>query len=76
MDGNYIVGENISFGSQINGYDPVAAVLQLIVDDGVPDRGHRSVIFNSVLTQVGISNGYHAYYGNMITFDYATYKLN
>lgn len=41
------VGENISFGSQQGGYDPLVVMINLIVDDGVPSRGHRNLIFNA-----------------------------
>lgn len=45
-------GENIAYGM----LSARAAIVQLIVDDGVPDRGHRTNIFRHY-TQVGIASG-------------------
>lgn len=36
------VGENLSFGPD----DPVAIVMALFIDDGVPNRGHRTSILS------------------------------
>jgi uncharacterized protein YkwD len=47
-------------------------VRQLIVDDGVPSRGHRQIILNPQLGAVGVACGYHARYGTMCVMDYAT----
>jgi hypothetical protein len=41
--------ETIAYG----GDTPEAVVLQLIVDDGVPDRSHRSVILDPSYTHIG-----------------------
>jgi hypothetical protein len=51
-------GENCSFGAQ----DPLGIVIQMIVDDGYPSRGHRASILNEGFSQVGLSVKPHATY--------------
>lgn len=60
-------GENLSFGPK----DAREIVMQLIIDDGVPGRGHRDNIFNSGYRVVGLSVGPHGKYGNMCAMDFA-----
>lgn len=55
-------GENLSYGDIVNPEDPV---LQLIIDDGVPSRGHRTNIYNADFTHLGVSCGCHKGYGEM-----------
>lgn len=55
-------------------YGPATAVdvvRELIIDDGVRDRGHRKAIFLPVLRVVGVACGYHAAYGTMCAIDFA-----
>jgi len=61
------VAENISYG----GYSTRGVVIQLIVDDGVPDRGHRINIFNSEYRFVGVGCGTHARFNDMCVMDFA-----
>jgi uncharacterized protein YkwD len=60
-------GECISFG-------PVSAraiVIQLIVDDGVPGRDHRKLVFDSDFRVAGIAIGPHKSYAYMCVIDFA-----
>jgi hypothetical protein len=59
--------ETISYG-----YDTAAAVVrQLIIDDGVADRGHRMIIFDPALRMAGAGCGPHAVYRYMCVIDFA-----
>lgn len=61
------VSENIS-------YDSGTArdiVINLIIDDGVPSRGHRNNIFNSSYIVTGISCGSHPLFGGMCVCTFA-----
>jgi uncharacterized protein YkwD len=61
------MGENISFGHD----DARMIVIQLIVDDGVPLRGHRTNIFQPKYKTVGIACGNHNTYRHMCVMDFA-----
>lgn len=64
-------GEVITYGTF--GEPPSArrAVLSLIVDDGVKDRGHRQLIFDAVFAFQGAAWGAHPLYGRMTVVDFA-----
>jgi len=56
------------------GYGPSKArlmVISLIVDDGVPGRGHRTNIFTPSLQVAGAACGSHPVYRNMCVMDFA-----
>lgn len=63
-------GENCAYGPKT----PREIVAQLIIDDGVPSRGHRENIFNANFKLVGISyiEGASAAYGSVCVMDFAT----
>jgi uncharacterized protein YkwD len=59
--------ENISYGFD----DPRDIVRQLIVDSGVPGRGHRRNIFAAGYQLAGVACGPHRAYGAMCVIDFA-----
>ena len=61
------VAENISYG----GNTGRRVILQLIVDDGVPGRGHRVNMFNPAYRFVGVGCGKHARFGDVCVMDFA-----
>jgi hypothetical protein len=65
--GGIFVGEVITYGST----SAVDVVRQLIVDDGVGDRGHRKLVFADDLDFAGVSCGPHPVYGTMCVVDVA-----
>ena len=69
MYGQWIssIGENIDYGTKTGAED---VVISLVVDDGVPSRGHRTNIFNPQFTHLGAWTGGHGLYGSMTTIDY------
>ncbi|HJR63142.1 MAG TPA: CAP domain-containing protein [Gemmatimonadaceae bacterium] len=56
------LSENIAYGQFTNGEE---VITDLIVDDGVPDRGHRRNIFDGTARVAGIGCGPHRTYGSM-----------
>ncbi len=61
------IGENISYGFK----NARAIVIQLIVDDGVPGRGHRKNIYTESFRVVGVANAEHKRYGAQCVMDFA-----
>lgn len=65
--GGDAVGETIAYGYR----DPAVVVQQLIVDDGVPDRGHREIIFAPEFRFAGVGCALHPRYRHACTIDFA-----
>jgi uncharacterized protein YkwD len=63
--GDIYVGEGISYGYS----HPQEVVRQLIVDDGVPNRGHRALLFNRMFRYAGVGCGNHRSYRYMCVVD-------
>jgi uncharacterized protein YkwD len=61
------VAENIAYGE-----NPAReVVLQLLIDDGVPGRGHREALLDPEWGVAGVACGRHRDYGQMCVMDYA-----
>jgi uncharacterized protein YkwD len=60
--------ENVDYGPLLTGRD---VVVDLLVDDGVPDRGHRRNIFDANAHIVGIACGPHPKLRSMCVIDQA-----
>jgi uncharacterized protein YkwD len=61
------ISENVFYGSK----DPLRIVLDLLVDSGVPARGHRRNILNPRMTSIGVSIRPHRTYGYNCVMDFA-----
>jgi uncharacterized protein YkwD len=62
-----LAAEDISYGYRT----PRDVARQLIVDSGVPSRGHRNNIFEAAYKVVGVGCGRHARYGAICVIDFA-----
>lgn len=62
-----LIGEVINYGPE----RPRWTVVQLLIDDGVPGRGHRNAIFNPAFHVAGAAIGPHAEYGEMTVVNLA-----
>lgn len=62
-----MTGENIAYGC----FNPVEIVTTLLIDDGMPDRGHRDNFLNPDYDRVGVAyaQGYNAAYGSVCVID-------
>lgn len=63
--GDIYVGESISYGFD----EPDDVVMQMIVDDGVPRRGHRALLFAKNYRFAGVGCGEHPQYRFMCVVD-------
>jgi uncharacterized protein YkwD len=62
-----IEAESISYGQR----SPRDVVRQLVVDSGVPGRGHRKDMFGRAFQAAGVACGPHVEWGAMCVIDYA-----
>jgi uncharacterized protein YkwD len=60
-------GQNIAYGRT----DALGLISQFIIDDGVPDRGHRRNIFKPHFKVMGSFTGDHSKHGYMTCVDFA-----
>jgi hypothetical protein len=65
-------GENISYGYNTGR----EIVVQLLVDDGVPNRGHRDNLFTKDFKYVGGAMGGHSQFTYLCVIDYANEYTN
>lgn len=68
LSGVFQTGENIAYGYD-NAHD---MVLALVIDDGVPDRGHRENLLNARYFYCGIAKANHPVYQTLCVITYAT----
>ena len=66
------VGEVATYGTFGDPGDPRRAVLALIVDDGVADRGHRAILYDPGFALAGAAWASHPIYTRMVVVDFAT----
>ncbi len=62
------LGENIAYGPPT----PSDVVRELIIDSGVPNRGHRRNIFYEAFASAGVRCGQHRDYATMCVMEFAS----
>lgn len=63
--------ENIAYGIT----DPQDVVIGLIVDDGVPDRSHRTVLYSTTYRDAGVACGCHITWRCECDLTYAAFTI-
>jgi uncharacterized protein YkwD len=61
------MGENIDYGNS----SAEDIVVSLVIDDGVPSRGHLKNIMNSSFCRAGVALGPHKKYKFMCVIDFS-----
>ncbi len=61
------MGENIFYGDP----DARSVVLHLVIDDGIPKRGHRKNFLNEHFRLIGVAMGKHPGWRNVCVMDFA-----
>ena len=67
----YSSGECIAFGSD----SPRDVVIDLLIDDGVRDRGHRKLILDADFIIAGVATGMHKVYRTTTVIDFSKDNL-
>lgn len=67
FSGSWTLAENIAYGPDTGR----EIVCNLLINDGVRERGHRTSLMNDEYTQTGVGAGTHARYRTMCTITYA-----
>lgn len=60
-------GENIAYGYE----NARKIVVALLIDDGVPSRGHRNNLLNGAFNTIGAASGPHNKFGYMCVMEFA-----
>lgn len=61
------IAEVMSFGPKA----PEDVIVELLIDDGVPGRGHRKILLDPSLQQAGSACGPHKIYGTVCVIDFS-----
>ena len=69
-DWSYTLGENMA-AAQYQYIDGTEIIAQLLIDDGVPSRGHRENLFNPAFATTAVACGEHPTYAMICTITYA-----
>jgi uncharacterized protein YkwD len=69
--GSYIsIGENIAYG----GREAQQIVMQLLIDDDVPSRGHRHNIMSAAFDCCGVAINTHSVYRHVCVMDFGKFR--
>lgn len=63
------MGENCNYSQFTRARD---VVIDLLIDDGIKDRSHRSNLFQSQFTSIGVGIAEHSKFGKAVVINYAS----